>query len=95
MGRGEGNTPVAGHLDHGGRGRFRGEAVNRLELDHPVSQRPDDPPAAGGRARGHGQRANHLDPDLHLELRGVEEVKPRRQGFETRRAGRGEEASGR
>ena len=83
-----GMPKCAGHVDHGGRGRLGGEAVDRLQLDHVVAERLDDPPAAGGRAGGHGQRADHLDPDGDRRTRGVcEEAEPAGQVGERRRPG--------
>src|SRR5438445_369064 len=53
--------------DHRSGTRLGGEAVDRMQLDHFVTERPDDAPAARGGAERHRQRAHDLDPGRDLE----------------------------
>src|SRR5690606_3178862 len=54
--------------NHAGRGRFRGEPVDRMQLDQLVAEGADDAPAAHRRSGRHGQGAEHLDPGGDGEL---------------------------
>src|SRR5690606_37939411 len=77
--------------EDGGRAGFRGETVDRMQLDHLVAHRLDYLPAARGRAQRHHHRAGHHDPDRDFLLAAaarMQEGGPARQVVQRGRASR-------
>ena len=67
MGRGDGHAEVRGHQEHRCRRRLCGKPVDRLELDHPMSHRLHDAPAADGGAERDRRGGREHDPDRHVD----------------------------
>jgi len=66
-----------------GRCGLSGEAVNGMQFDTLMAERPDDAPAARRRPAADGERAHDFHPDRDLKFRRLKEVQPGRQGRST------------
>src|SRR6266545_4653354 len=86
-GRDRGAEADRGHVQHRTGGGFGGEALRWVQVDHPATERTDDPPAARVRPERQHRGGEEVDPERDVLLAGLDPAGVEREHHDAHRLG--------